>query len=107
MHKPPGLSPTRSRPQTRPRRHDRADPQPDRSQTVAAANVQGVDLRINVQQSPEGVERRIDGLMQPIVPIGIIISVLMIAFTSGAIALIVRRYDDHLAQTQQQPGRHG
>ena len=67
-------------------------------QIIAAANVQGVDLRINVHQRTAGVEERIDRLMQPIRPIGIIISVFLVAFTSGAIALIVRRYDDHLAQ---------
>ena len=67
-------------------------------QIIAAANVQGVDLRINVHQRTAGVEERIDRLMQPIGPIGIIISVFLVAFTSGAIALIVRRYDDHLAQ---------
>ena len=68
------------------------------TQIIAAANVQGIGLRVDVHQRASGVEDRIERLVKPVQPIGIIISVLLVASTSGAIALIVRRYDDHLAQ---------
>ena len=70
----------------------------DQLHIIAAARVRGLDVKISVHQNASGVDSRIQRLLAPVVPAGIVISTLLIGLTSLAIALIVRSYDDRLAR---------
>ncbi|MEM8947253.1 MAG: HD domain-containing phosphohydrolase [Planctomycetota bacterium] len=73
----------------------------DHLEIVAAGYVPELDANVNVHQRAVGVERKIAGILQPIVPIGLVVSLSLVIGTTLLICEILRRYENRLARINE------
>ncbi|MEM7228243.1 MAG: HD domain-containing phosphohydrolase [Planctomycetota bacterium] len=66
-------------------------------QIIAAAYLPGMDAHVNVHQKASGIQARIDGIVAPVLPIGLMVSLAIVFSTTGLITFIVHRYENRLA----------
>ncbi len=73
----------------------------EKLEIVAAGYIPELDVNVNVHQKASGIERKIESLMQPVLPLGLIVSLTLVVGTTLLVIEIVRRYENRLAQINE------
>lgn len=74
----------------------------DGLEVVAAAEVPAMGARVMVHQRGPGIDRAVAKITSLILPIGLAVSIVLVAATSGFLLVVIGRYDDRLARANEE-----
>ena len=67
-------------------------------QVITAGRMKDIGVSVNVHQNFAGIAARVEGIMAPVFPVGLAVSALLVAATSGLVWMLLRRYECRLAR---------
>lgn len=70
-------------------------------QIIAAGYIPELEAHVKVHQKASGIQKNIDRIMKPVIPLGIIVSLGLVGITTAFVFAILLRYDNQLTKLNE------